>query len=480
MPSTFFGLEIGKRALQASQLALDTVGHNTGNVNTPGYSRQVVAFDETDPYTIPDAYHSQPGELGTGVTISSVTRIRDLFTDKRVYAANSGQGSLTNLRDILGRVEDAYNEPGNIGIGQQMTALFNTFSQLSTDPQNEGIRSTVRNQAETLVSSFHSVSTALSQINPEITAKIDLKIGDINAIATQIAALNKQIGISVAVGDHPNDLMDKRGQLIDQLSRLVDVQVTDAVNATTHLSTGQLNINVGGFAVVQGDTAGALPTTITTVNNQLGLVTASGDTIPIHSGELYGLVKSSVLVAGYQTDLDTLAYNLITSVNAQHAAGYALDGTTGNLFFGTPLAPPGTGAAAGISVSVGVETSLDKIAAAAAPMTPPFAPGNGDNARGIAQLSYQPTIGAFSLDGYYNSKVALVGADSKSFQTESDNQDRVLNQLKNQQLSVSGVNLDEELTNMLQYQRTYQAAARVLNMSDEFLDKIINGLGSGR
>src|SRR5690348_8089991 len=120
MPSTFFGIELGSRALSANQLGLDVVGQNTANINTPGYSRQVVNFDETDPYTIPDANAVQPNQLGTGVTVASVTRVRDGFADKQVLTANSDQGALDQLVTITGRIESAYNEPGDTGLGQMM------------------------------------------------------------------------------------------------------------------------------------------------------------------------------------------------------------------------------------------------------------------------------------------------------------------------------------------------------------------------
>ena len=180
----------------------------------------------------------------------------------------------------------------------------------------------------------------------------------------------------------------------------------------------------------------------------------------------------------YRSDLDTLAYNVVNATNQRHQAGSGLDGSTNNAFFGALSSA--TGAAAAISIDSGVASNPDKIAAAAAPVPPAtFAPGNGDNARSLAGLTSAQVIGSFSLDSFYNAKVAIVGADSQTFQQQSDNQDKVVAQLKNQQSSVSGVNLDEELTHMLQYQRAYQAAARVLNMADSFLNQIINGLGAG-
>ncbi len=471
MSSTFFGLEIGKRALDASQLALNVVGQNTANVNTPGYSRQVVQFTATDPFTPPDFEHGHPGNLGTGVTISAVNRIRDAFTDKRVFGANAEQGSLGNLSDILSRVESAYNEPSDSGLGHLASNFFHSFADLSANPESGAIRATVRNQAETLVGAFHSVSTALDQIGPDITAKVAVKIGDANTLAGQIATLNNQIRTAIGAGDQPNDLLDKRGALINTLSGIVDVQVTDGRNAQTGKPNGEVEINVGGYALVQGDQSSPLPTTVTTTNGAIGLTTPSGDTIPLRGGEVYGLAKASALVAGYKSDLNTLASSFISAVNTQHATGYGLDGVTGRAFFS------GTDAQS-ISVDSVIKTDLNAIAAASAPIPPAtFAAGNGDNARALAALDSAPVINGFSLNAYYNAGVARIGADSRSAQTAGQNQEKVLSQLQAQQASVSGVSLDEELTRMLQYQRTYQAASRVINVMDDIVGRIINNLG---
>lgn len=477
MPSTFFGLEIGARALQANQTALNVVGNNTANIDTPGYTRQVVNLDETAPYTLPDSNPTKPGQLGTGVTVASVTRVRDQFIDRRVWDANGQQGGISTLKATLATVESAYNEPGDSGIGQGLTDLYNSFSDLSANPQSAAVRSTVINKAESLVYAFHTVSASLAAITPQITSKIGVTIDSVNQIAGQIAALNKEIGQSTAVGDNPNDLLDKRGQLIDQLSHYVDVQVIAQKNAESNQPNGQLNINVGGFSLVQGDSTNTLPKTVADSDTP-GLQAADGTTFPLRGGIVYGLIHSATLVKGYQADLDTLAYNVVNATNQRHQYGYGLDGSTNNAFFGALTASDG--AASAISVDPGIEANTDKLAAATPP-TPPatVAPGNGDNARSLASLSSAQVIGSFSLDSYYNAKVAAVGADSQTFQQQSGNQDAIVAQLKNQQSSVSGVNLDEELTKMLQYQRAYQAAARVINMADSFLDKIINGLGAG-
>ena len=474
MSSTFYGLEIGRRALATNQLALDVVGQNVSNVNTPGYSRQTVNIETTDPFTPPDLQHGNPGQLGTGVTVGSVTRMRDAFVDQQLRGANSNQGSLNNLRDVLGQVENAFNEPSDNGLGQLMTNFFNSFSDLASDPSSGAIRSTVQNRGQALVSAFHSVSTALSQITPDIQSNVTTQVNSANDIAKQIASLNKSIRSAIASNDHPNDLQDKRDNLLNQLSQITDVQVVAVRDPQTNLVTGEVNVNVGGFALVQGDTANALPTQLTTSNGTLGLQTPDKVTIPLHSGQLYGLAKATTLVAGYKSDLDTLASKLITTVNTQHQAGVGLDGQGARDFFSGSNATD-------ISLSSAVTSNLNAIAAASKPVAPgTFASGNGDNARALAAISATQVINGFSLNGYYNANVAQVGSDSQTFQTEANTQQSVVTQLQNHQQSVSGVNMDEELTHMLQFQRSYQAAARIVNVMDDTLDRIINGLGAGK
>jgi flagellar hook-associated protein 1 len=471
MSSSFFGMEIGRRALSASQLALQVTGNNTANVNTPGYSRQVVRFTQTDPYGGASIIYPHPGQLGTGVTISSVNRVRDQFIDRRIYGANSAQASLNNLRDIVSRVEEAYNEPGQSGIGQLMTNFFNSFSDLSANPESGALRSTVRNRAQTLVSALHATSTAINAIQPDIQGKVNVEVKEINDIAKQIAVLNKQIRVAIALGDSPNDLQDQQGAMLDKLSQIVDIQVIDTVNPNTGQGTGEVQVSVGGFLLVQNDLPAELPTTLVTDNNTLGLKTANGDAIPLKGGVLYGLVKASTLVNGYLEDLNTLASSFINAVNTQHQVGYGLDGVTARDFF------TGTNAS-DIEVSVTINNDLDAIAAAAPPVPPnPFAPGNADNARALAALSHSPTVGTFTLNEYYSDRIATIGTDLRSYRLDSENQEKVLNQLHNLQSSISGVSMDEELTNMLQYQRTYQAATRIINIMDETLDRIINGIG---
>ncbi|HLH81606.1 MAG TPA: flagellar hook-associated protein FlgK [Chthonomonas sp.] len=482
MPSSFFGLEIGYSALASSQIALDVVSNNVSNINTPGYARETVAFDETVPFTLPGLDSFSPGQLGTGTTITAINEVRDQFLDRQILAANSDQSAYNTLQQVLGQAQTAFSEPSSSGIGQQLTNFFNAFSNLAANPEDPGIRATVVNQAITLTNAFHNVSNSLSQLLPNLSSRIQLDVQQLNNITTQIATLNHQIGVSIAAGQHPNDLIDKRSALLSQLSGLVNLQIVDEINPQTGQPNGEIDVHVGGFTLVQGDTAEPLSYTSTSVGsaNTLGLMDAQGNAIPLLGGEVYGLLKASAMVKGYQSQLDTLAYNLINAVNNIHQTGMGLDGSTGTLFFSSPPPPPGTGAAASISVNSAIIADPQKIAAASVPTPPnPLAPGNGDVASQIANLANTAVIGGATLNDYYNALISTIGSDTQTAQSQANNQQQIVSQLQSQQQSVSGVNLDEELTNMLQYQRTYQAAARVINMADTFLNTIINGLGAG-
>ncbi len=475
MTSTFFGLQLGYSGLMANQTALDVISNNTTNVNTPGYTRQVVNFTEGTPYTVPGLGSPTLGQLGTGVTISSVSQVKDQYLNQQVWAAGSSLSSSNSLSTSLSQVESAFGEPSSTGIGAQLTNFFNSFSSLATNPQDSGLRTTVVDTAVSLTTEFHTVNTNLAALTPQIANQTNSAISQVNQLASQIAALNGQVKLAITNGNSPNDLMDKRGQLITQLSSIVNVQPINETDPSTGKSTGAINLNVGGFALVQDGTANGLPSTVTTQDGQHGLQTSTGTFIPIQSGQLSGLLQAATLVAGYQNQLDTLAYNLATSVNSIHQTGAALDGSTGHLFFAAPPPSPGTGAAASLNVDPNILSNPNNIAAATLPAPPATpAPGNGDNATAIAQLASTAVVNGQSLNDYYNGLIAKIGADSQVAQQQVTTQTAVVNQLQNQQSSVSGVNMDEELTKMLQYQRSYQAAAKLVSVADSFLDTIIN------
>ncbi len=470
MSSSFMGIELGRRALAANQIALDTTGQNTSNVNTAGYSRQVVNLETTDSSDITLA-NGAKGQIGTGVTVSSVTRIRDQFLDQRVRSSLSQQSADSTLSGQLSQVEAAYNEPNGGGVGSLLTSFFNSFSTLSSDPANSGLRTGVRSSAQSLISGVKNLYQAQQDTLTNISQGVTDAVKQINSLATQIAGLNQQIQQSVQTGGDPNDLMDKRDQMVQNLSQLANIKVVPSVNGQTGRPTGSLSIYVGGHQLVYNDQSTPIPAPSPNAKPPFALTEANGDPIEIQGGQLGGYIKAATLVQSYSDDLNALASAVIKAVNTQHSAGAPLDGSTGNPFF------TGTDASS-IGLSQAIQNSTDAIAAAAAPAPPAtVAVGNGDNARALAQIAQQSLLGTNTLNQAYVSQVARVGADSASAKTDVKNQDSIAAQLQSQQSSISGVSLDEELTKLIQYQRSYQVASRFITTIDDTLDRLINGLG---
>jgi len=465
--STFTGIEIASRALRVNQNLLDVVGHNVANVNTPGYSRQSAEVVATPPDTAFDTGNSNfAAQIGTGVDIASITRIRDEFIEQRLEEATGDQSRYGALNDALQRVQDTFNELSTDGISKQITATFNAFHEVARSPEGDAARSLLRSQGETVSNRFRQIHTGLNNIQSDLKGRSDILVGQVNDLAGQVAELNNQIHISTIVGGHANDLEDKRDLVVKLLSDLVVATATPDYDANGK-PTGNVTVSINGFTLVQESRTNALPTTFA-IQAGVPQLTDGNIYIPIKRGQISGLVAASDKIDKYKADLNTVASTFITEVNAQHSQGYGLDGQTGrNFFIGTD--------ASNIAVDPSIEGSLDAIAASAPPISGgTVAPSNGDNALAIANISSKLLFGNQTLVTYHSAKMTQLGADAQNFDRLNTNQQQVVQQLQTLRDSTSGVSLDEELTHMLQYQRSYEASAKLVNMFDSLTETVIN------
>lgn len=465
--ATFTGLEIASRALKVNQGVLDVVGHNVANVNTPGYSRQTAELVSTPPDTVYDSGNSNfAAQIGTGVDLASITRVRDAFIEMRLQNSEGDQAKYNSLRDGLQRVEDTFNELSTGGVGKQITATFNAFQEVARAPEGDAARSLLRSQGETVARTIRDTFNGLSNLDSDLKARGAVVVGEVNDLAKQVAGLNDQIHIGTMVGGHPNDLEDKRDNLIKQLAGLVGAQAT-AEHDPQGNPTGFVTVRVNGFTLVQDNKTNALPDTFT-MQGGVPQLTDGSIMIPVKSGEVGGLIQASSMIAKYKADLNTVASTFITQVNTQHQAGYGLDGLTGRSFFS------GTGAS-DIGVDASIEGDLNAIAASTPPVSGgTVAPSNGDNARAIADIGNQRLFGTQTIVAYHSAKMTQMAADAQSADQQATNQEKVVQQLQNMRDSTSGVNLDEELTHMLQYQRSYQAASKMVTTFDSLIQNLID------
>jgi flagellar hook-associated protein 1 FlgK len=469
MISTFLGIETALRALMAQRKAMETAGHNIANANTPGFTRQRVELAASqDPYTVPSLLRPElPGQLGTGVDILGIERVRDQFLDLQVRNNSSKLGYWEVRRDSLQKVEVIFNEPGDTGLSNVLTAFWNAWQELSKTPESLAVRSEVRQRGITLAETIQHLYGQLQQLQKDLNFNVEVTVEQINTIAQQLADLNQQIIHSVAVGDNPNDLYDRRDLLLDRLAKMVDITVSEQADGT-------VTVAVGGRNLVQGITVERFQAVPDPLNNDFYTVQWESDGTPVAftSGSLAGMVWArDEGVAGVLSQVDELAATLISQVNAVHQSGYGLDGSTGNDFFS------GTGAA-DMAVAAGILNDLNTIAAAddAAKL-----PGDGANALELAQLkdalTMPPAAPSGTFGDYYRSMVATTGINAEQAVRLSENVNLLVNQLENRRQAVMGVSLDEEMANIVKFTHAYQAAARALTVLDAQLDIIINRMG---
>jgi flagellar hook-associated protein 1 FlgK len=455
------GFEIGKRALLSQQFGLNVTGHNIANVNTPGFSRQRAILTTT----YPDL--DIKGALGTGVDVSGVNRYRDIFFDSQYRQESQNLGRWSSLQRTLKQLETVFNEPSDQGLNTLMDNFWNAWQDLSTNPESQAARSTLKEQSLVLVNAFHQQYKLLKDSEQNINDDIVQKVVEVNNYADQIASLNRQISYAELGGGKANDLRDKRDLLIDELSKVVDVN-------TVEQSTGSVTVYVGAMALVERDTVNHLSAE---KSYEEGVMKSSvawsgtSNTVTFSNGELAGLCEvRDELIPEYTNALNEMVQALVSGVNTIHQQGYALDGTTTGMDF---FDPEGT-TAQDIALSSDISNNLNNIAASQSGEA-----GDNSNALAIADLrnSLMMNDNSASIGDFYSSLIGILGSQVGEAEDIKDSQELLLTQIENSRQAVEGVSLDEEMANMIRFQHAYEAAARVITTMDEVMATIINSVG---
>jgi flagellar hook-associated protein 1 FlgK len=476
---------MGLRALQAHQLGLSVTGHNIANANTEGYSRQRISLVPGNPYTVPSFNKPlSPGQIGTGVKVADIQRVRDDFIEMQLRMESQTTGQWQVLMDGYEQIEMIFNEPSDTGISSALTAFWTSWQELSLTPADPSARAVVRQTGALLADTISHTYTQLHRYREETDGAIGVKVNRINYLAQQVADLNKQI-VAVAVsGDNPNDLLDARDLLVKELAQIANVQVVTDEKL-------QMHISISGSSLVQGSHVSKLG--LREEPQGLRVIWAeSGVTATFGGGELKGLfqLRDDILRDGYMVELDKFAEHLIKEVNNLHRQGYGYDTNaddgdpnrfpSGEDFF----APVNTGKWAqdiGLAENILKEDGLKYIAAGKLKGEPDEqqAPGNSDNARAIAELLQGAKVDELngSIPGFLSSLIASLGVDSQEAQRMLANQTILMEHLERRQEAVSGVALDEEMGNLIRFQHAYNAAARLITALDETLSTVIERMG---
>jgi flagellar hook-associated protein 1 FlgK len=455
MPGLNTSLNISVQALMAEQGALNVTTNNIANVNTPGYTREVPILSE--------AATIQEGNVrfGGGVTMNQFQSVRDQLLQLRMYEETQQQSNSGTQLNSLTQIESQFSDPTQ-GIGGAMTSFFNSLSQLSTNPTDNSARQQVLSAANNLAIAFHQSVSGLGTIQSDLDQSVPQVVNQINQLTKQIATLNGQVAQMQGLKQDPGTVQDQRDQLITQLSALVNVSVTQSEHGLT-LTTAN------GVPLVVANQSFNLQTS----NNTSGFadVVAQGQDITsqITGGQLAGTINiRDQVIPDLLNRLDTLANQFETSFNTQNQAGFDLSGNAGGNFFTPPTAV--TGSAANFSVAI---TDPSLIAAS----SDGSAGSNGNVAQLIGIRDTNLPAGSKPLDMFAN-LVLQVGTLGSNAKADSDAASASLQQVTDQRGAVSGVSLDEETTNMIRYQRAYQAAARVVTTVNSMYDSLLSmGLG---
>jgi flagellar hook-associated protein 1 len=504
MPGLTSSLNVGLSGLQAAQGAISVVGHNIANVNTPNYTRQRADLAANQPQVFGTL------EFGTGVTMQNIMGVRDKYLDMQITQSTSRQsGADTRYSGVEG-IATAFQDDGTSGLSTLVQNFYQSFQQLAARPEDGSVRTSVVGQAQNLVSGLKSRYQLLEDQRNQADKSIGTTVTEINTLTSQIASLNNRIASEPTPGAD-SDGRDQRQTLANQLATLVGVQVFE-----DNRGQMQVSLDSGAAVLVSGGTSYTMnPNPVTDPVSQETFnqvtVTMGSTTIPVASQIKEGSLGANlelrdVTLKGYQATLDELAAGISSATNVQHRLGYAKDGTTTGVdfFLGatgnvatpplpaapTSILPTGISAANNyrgmvnaMTVNAAIVATPSLIAAASAANSP----GDNVNANKLANL--QNLASTVDTDGngtgdsgpfstVITSLVSTIGTDSQKAKTASTTQDNLLSALQTQRSRVSSVDMDEEATSLLAYQRSYQASAHFISVIDQLTAQLMTQFGS--
>lgn len=463
------------------RLAIEVTGENVANVNTEGYSRQRVNLESS--------YVREVGNysLGSGVKLGSIERAYDGLLQKQITNTSSSYNQTLTEQTALNQIEPLFNEISTDGLGKSIQDFFDSWQDLSLNPQGIPERQAVISRAEIMVDTFHQTNTSLENIRTNANQSLVTITGSISETVTSIASLNDQIRTSELTSGNANELRDKRDLAVRQLSEKVGITYFEESNGALSVSlpNGQQLISGSSYATMytSPNSDGLNDIYITMIGAPPSAPDSSKDSkitsllngTSGNQGEIGGTLQvRDVIVPDMLNQIDALAYVISSEVNTQHEDGYDLSGNTGNPFF--DILTVQKGSSSSIGVSAAVKNNPNNIAAASAPNEP----GNNINALAIAEIFTQTqdfTIGTTTttttIPSFYTSMVSTLGIDVQAANNQAAREAAYSNQLNNQRESISGVSLDEELANLIKYQKAYEGNAKMITTASDMMDIIL-------
>lgn len=459
------------RAMQAQRLAIEVSGHNMANVNNAAYARQRVAFQTST------ALSTSWGMQGTGVDPTHISQIRNFILDGQITGEASVSGSLlaqqralqyaqSNLGQQIDRHASgaegsaaAVGTGAQHGLGESISELFNAFQSLSTQPSSLTERDIVLTRASQLAERFQTTDQRLAALHNNLNVAVGADVEHVNNLLADIARLNEQVGAAEQLDDSTaNDLRDTRQAKLEELAQYVRFETAPGARSS-------INITIGGALMVDNYNVADRLETYSANGSTMVRAASTQAPLDITGGSIHGSITArDGAIATLRTELNNFASTLISQVNALHQPGYGRDGSTGALFF------QGT-SAADIRVNQALVDDPSLLQASGVEGDV----GNNAVAVAIAQLANNPVaaLGNQTFSQRYSQVVAGIGEALNSVNEQVVDQSVVENMLLRQRDSISGVSIDEEMTDLIKFQKAFEASARLISIVDEMLETVI-------
>jgi flagellar hook-associated protein 1 FlgK len=475
--SEFASLNTAVSGLMAHRRAMETIGHNIANVNTQGYSRQRVDLRATGG-AVPSAW-ARSNLGGTGVEAGALIRIRDKFMEERALAEHATGRHLQRMETVVRRIELSFPEPSDSALGAQLQDFWAGWDDLANNPDSLGVRAQVLERARTLSTTFNRSAAELEVARSTNLTEAEAMLAEVNGYAASIADLNDRIRTATIAGLDPANLLDQRDLAVLNLSKIVGVTQRES-------EYGMVDISVGGTALVRGGEGEQLLLAPTTATPGSDAANAGFSKVELRwakdgypadatNGELAALLQAANETAPkYLGRLNEIARTLATAVNTVHTGNFDLNGAAGTALFAfSPGVAPAPGdPAAGWARSLSVAFSDPNLVAASNDAAQRL---DGSGASDMARLAELPT----SADAMYRRLIGELGVEAQTMERRSEIQAEIVRQVDDERQAASGVNLDEEMANLVMTQQAYNASARLLAVVDEMLDTLINRTGIG-
>lgn len=455
MSGIFSTLNIANKGLMASQTALQTTSHNISNANTEGYSRQRVDFKADLAFNFAGV-----GQLGTGVKMEGIVRVVIDYVSKQIRQENSSLNRYASKSEVLEQLEIIFNEPSDTGLNFNLGEMFAAWQELSKNPEGLNFKTIVVEKSKTLAETLNHMSLQLNELKDETIEQINKGADEFNSIITQLDTLNQQIYNISVKGQTPNDLLDQRDLLLKRLSSLTDIKV-DLVD------NNMVEVSVGDHKVLSKDEIYKLSIDS---NGGTSLVNANDEnditSVTISAGQIKGYQEALFDIAGRKEELNVLTENLVNAINDEHRKG------ANNIDFF--VYGDSDDKAGSIKINEEVIKNNDKVSTG----YPGSKEGDGSLALEIAQLRNRKLESTgTTIEGSYRDIVIRVGISKEHADNMVSNQEVLVNQLELRRESSSGVSIDEEVTNLIKFQKAYEANAKVISVLSEMLDTLINRMG---